>query len=338
MFKKNYLKLNNVYLKIKKGNCFTFNPTIEKEKMMRIYQAGKMNGLQLELFVGKNDNFNSLSYTKGAKIFVYNHSSVYSDADSIDVSTAQDTNINLRKKIINKLKKPYSDCEINLDEINSSSSELVQIFNRLNYTYRQNDCLNICYQKLLVQNCNCFDFAVSGINYFNTEVKSCSASEISCIESIFQHQTDNYYDTCRKYCPKECNSIEYLFDVSFSEYPTDVRLRRIVVDNPYLKGYQELKNKLLKVNIYFNKLSYEIINESPAVSIPSLLSNVGGTMGLFMGFSVLSFCEICELFSALTYVSVDMIIEYFVFRMKSNNSREPQFSPNINANPTKNVA
>ena len=279
----------------------------------------------MEIYVGKSDAFDSLSHSKGAKIFVYNHSTVYSDAESIDVSVERETNISLRKKIVNKLKSPYSDCEINSHEINGSSSELVHIFNHLNYTYRQNDCLNICYQKLLVQRCECFDFnynAVSTLNKFFDVVRSCSQADIACMKEIFEHATDNYYATCRRLCPKECDSFEYEFDMSFSGYPTDVRLKRIVRENPHLTPEANLKSKLLKVNIHFNTLSYEIVTETAALSIPSLLSNIGGTLGLFLGFSVLNLCEMIELLSALAYVSVDMTREFIVFNLKKNHAEK----------------
>lgn len=278
-----------------------------------------MNGLQLELFVGKRDDFDSLSYSKGAKIFVYNHSTVYSDADSIDVSIAQETNINLHKTLVSKLKKPYSDCEIYTHELNSSTSEFVQTFNRLNFTYRQNDCLNMCYQKLLVKKCECFDFSVSGFNFFLKAVKSCSLAEISCMEKIFRDPVMNYYDSCRQFCPKECDSVEYGFDVSFSDYPTETRMKSILTDNVYLKSFEtNLKNKLLKTNIHFNKLTYEIITETAATSFGSLLANIGGTMGLFMGFSVLTMFEVLELFFALTFVTSEIIIELIKYYIKTN--------------------
>jgi hypothetical protein len=55
----------------------------------------------------------------------------------------------------------------------------------------------------------------------------------------------------------------------------------------------------LAVNVYYDDMSYASIQESPQVSLSSLVGNVGGYTGLFMGASVLSFAEIFDLFVRL---------------------------------------
>ena len=47
--------------------------------------------------------------------------------------------------------------------------------------------------------------------------------------------------------------------------------------------YDEVKDRLLFLNIYYPKLSYIKISESPKTSIIDLLSNLGGTLGLYVG-------------------------------------------------------
>ncbi len=249
--------------------------------MISLYQPGKMNGLQLELFTGKRDDFDSFTYSYGAKVFIYNHTTVYSESDSVDVSVGQETNINLSKKIVNKLKKPYSECEVDYNTPgDTKTSEFYNIFLKSNYTYRQDDCMTLCYQMTLVKDCNCFDFAVNFFNLFGVKpLKACGKSESQCMEKIFRHRNLNYYDKCREMCPKECQSVDYTFDVSFSEYPSNTQLKRMVKKNRFLRRQTNLKNKVLKINIHFNKLNYQLINESPALNIGTLFANVGGTLG-----------------------------------------------------------
>ena len=50
------------------------------------------------------------------------------------------------------------------------------------------------------------------------------------------------------------------------------------------------------MNVYYEKLSYEHIKEIPAVSSSSLLGTVGGTLGLFVGLSIISLFEFVEYF------------------------------------------
>jgi hypothetical protein len=56
------------------GSCFTFNSN--RTKPLIVKGAGKLRGLQLELFLGKNDNYDTFSDSQGAKVFVYNHSTL----------------------------------------------------------------------------------------------------------------------------------------------------------------------------------------------------------------------------------------------------------------------
>jgi hypothetical protein len=42
----------------------------------------------------------------------------------------------------------------------------------------------------------------------------------------------------------------------------------------------------------YDKLSYTSSEDSPSMDIVALFGNVGGTLGLFLGLSVLSFCEV----------------------------------------------
>ena len=51
-------------------------------------------------------------------------------------------------------------------------------------------------------------------------------------------------------------------------------------------------NKFLELHVYYDSLSYILSKDSPSMDIVMLLSNLGGTIGLFLGISMLSVCEI----------------------------------------------
>ena len=59
--------------------------------------------------------------------------------------------------------------------------------------------------------------------------------------------------------------------------------------------YTRYRAENLKVTVYLESLDVEKEVKSPKYEWSSFLSNVGGVMGLFTGFSVLSFFEILEL-------------------------------------------
>jgi len=61
-------------------------------------------------------------------------------------------------------------------------------------------------------------------------------------------------------------------------------------------------NSVVKVNIFYDSMSYELSTESPKMDIVSLLASIGGNLGLFLGVSVFSLCELIEVATEIYYV------------------------------------
>ena len=284
--------------------------------MMSVYQSGKMNGLQIEMVLGKVDKYESFVLEKGARIFIYNHTTAYADNDSVEISVGKETSINIRKKFLTKKPKPFSECDIiDNTKANSSTSDFYKIFIKSKLTYRQKDCLTLCYQMLLVKQCKCFDFGVSFFNLFQVKSpKSCKKEDSPCIEKIFRHPTKNYYKICNKRCPVECQTVDYNFDVNFATYPTSTHLKKIKKSRPNLKSH--IDEQVLNLNIHFNQMNYETVEEEAALNVGSLLANIGGILGLFLGFSVMSMFEIVELISYMILISLNIVKDAILEKTK----------------------
>ena len=54
------------------------------------------------------------------------------------------------------------------------------------------------------------------------------------------------------------------------------------------------RNNFLNVDIYYKELSVEEIQQQPAFQFLSLLSEIGGFLGLLLGASVLTVCEVVD--------------------------------------------
>ena len=61
-------------------------------------------------------------------------------------------------------------------------------------------------------------------------------------------------------------------------------------------------NSVVKVNIFYESMSYELSTESPKMDIVSLLASIGGNLGLFLGVSAFSLCEVIEVAIEIYYV------------------------------------
>ena len=60
--------------------------------------------------------------------------------------------------------------------------------------------------------------------------------------------------------------------------------------------YENLQQSLLHLQIKYNSnIEYTTISEQEALTIIDMIANVGGTLGLFIGISLLSFLEMIEI-------------------------------------------
>lgn len=66
--------------------------------------------------------------------------------------------------------------------------------------------------------------------------------------------------------------------------------------------YEQLKNHLIALDIYYSDMKYTLIEEIEKTKFLDLVSGVGGTLGLFIGMSFLSFFEIFDVIIELAYV------------------------------------
>ena len=72
----------------------------------------------------------------------------------------------------------------------------------------------------------------------------------------------------------------------------------------------EAKQNFVYLYLCYNSLSYTRSTETPVMDVVSLMANIGGTLGLFLGLSMLHVCEL-----------MDVLIEYVFFKLEEKNNR-----------------
>jgi hypothetical protein len=60
-------------------------------------------------------------------------------------------------------------------------------------------------------------------------------------------------------------------------------------------NYENVRKSVAKVSIFYNDLKETVITENVKISLADLVSSIGGTLGLFVGMSLLSAIEVFEL-------------------------------------------
>jgi hypothetical protein len=298
---------------IEYGNCFRFNSGKDfygnKTSIKKSYLPGKVYGLNLELMADKTISKLGIKSMSGIKLFIDN-SSFYPNylTNGIDLKTGTHTNIVLKTVFNEREPEPYSECK---KEITSESYK-----NMINMgkTYEKTNCELFCIQKKIIDECGCFYLYYDKID---SSTKPCAEdSDITCTKSFFAKVISGIKDIdCRSECPPECSKVSYDFYSSSSDFPSQKHYELLVKKssvNSTITGdgiqvnYEEVKKRIVSVSIYFKELSYTKISESPKTSAVDLIASIGGTFGLCLGLSILSFIEIIHLFIILVYFIKDI--------------------------------
>ena len=160
-------------------------------------------------------------------------------------------------------------------------------------------------QNNIIGSCNCYDLRYPKL----TNSTPCLIKEkILCAESAYaQFKNTSIDSSCLSLCPLECDSIQYDLSISSSNFPSRYAYDVYKSDLGGLT-YDQLKERSIYLNIFYSNLNYLQISESPKTSLNDLMSNVGGTLGLYIGISFLSLIEIveivCEIIFSLFNVNI----------------------------------
>jgi hypothetical protein len=250
---------------------------------------------------------------KGAVLFINNQSELYPNTkDAIVIETNSETVIGIKRLFVKKQEYPYSDCV--KSKPNGHTSYIYKyIVEVLGKKYQQKDCLDLLIQANSISTCNC---TMIFFEKLRMDVKNCETEqEINCGFESFS-ESGAFVKLNAGLCPLECDSVSYTItkriagplssNMKFS--PEFKKFKTLYNQNTSLQNHDEILRNIAYVRITYSDLSYTQIVEIPKVTVIDLISNIGGTLGLFLGMSLLSFFEIFELLVDLIYFFVNKII------------------------------
>ena len=194
--------------------------------------------------------------------------------------------------------------------MSSYGSELYEVFVKLGKEYKQSDCFDLCYQTFVAQKCKCINSAFYPLI---NQPYCLNVSQLLCDLKAFLefYSQVDIQAKCGPQCPLECKSQKFDLTISSYNYPTPAYANQLVnysnildrfVTNVSEVTYDYLKEHILAVDIFYGDMKYLSIEELEKMSFIDLISGVGGTLGLFIGMSFLSFFEI-----------IDVLIEAFIY-------------------------
>jgi len=288
------------------GNCFTFNGN--ETNLKKSYLIGPDYGLQLVLYVKVYESLLNITDFKdklGAVIRVGNSSfSKFVSNGGIFVSSGFSTYIQVDREFISMLPKPYSDCEIDSDSSSRPiESEFFNFISQARFKYTQQLCFSLCLQKKHIETHNCSSIYLMG--YYN--VSQCKKD----MDSIFEKLENNFLkETCSPDCPLECTRNLFKTSLSFNRLNGNKYISNIKNNSKLSADFVKttidlaaVEKSIVSVKIFYDSLSYTKTTESPQMDVVSLVASVGGNLGLFLGVSVFSLCEIVEVLIEIYFLS-----------------------------------
>jgi len=300
------------------GNCYSFNSGFNAEgKAIDLAKAiipGNGYGLILEVYASYFENlsfYNSVRGGQGLIVRVSNVSHPIDHAlDGILISAGTNANLALSREFKSSLPKPYSNCDFDSESsiANFDGSELFNLIKPSPFEYTQKFCLNQCLQQLVFKKCNCvFSFFKSVIN--NASI--CSNTGVYCSFMAYMQTfiADDYVkNTCVPQCPLECSSSKVTYTLSSYKLLGDSYVNAIKQNLNLSSDFvstkitpEKAQESIVRLNIFYDSLSYTSSEESPQLDMVTLIANIGGNLGLFLGMSMFSFCELITTLIELYY-------------------------------------
>jgi len=250
------------------------NSTGQSSEIKSTKTTGPLSGIVLRFYL-PTDNF----------LFYYmNDPFVVPTSNEIEKFLLPGSYISLKleKTVETKLDFPFNNCR---ERLNLPDTPLVRYLSEANFTYRHVNCVELCFQNF-VQN-------------YTLENKITEA------EARGKEEVKNYdkNQNCSHLCPLECESTQYRISESkfyindFScakEYGSKFILDLQKKLNITINSTEKYNKNFLDLQVTFDSLKYTKISQTPKTSLSALISNLGGSTGLFLDLSFMSACRAIE--------------------------------------------
>jgi hypothetical protein len=122
--------------------------------------------------------------------------------------------------------------------------------------------------------------------------------------------SDFIRENCLHSCPLECIQNLYKTSITFNQLSENEFFLLAIRNNSNLNSdfiqrrldVTKARESFVKVNIFYDSLSYTLSTESPQMNGVTLLGSIGGNLGLFLGVSVFSLCELIEVVLEIFFI------------------------------------
>ncbi|XP_077986248.1 epithelial sodium channel subunit gamma-like [Glandiceps talaboti] len=269
----------------KYGNCFTFNHQLENgnSTLRKATTAGADFGLKLTLFLEQNEYIGLFGQQSGVRVVIH-HPTVkpFPEDEGVYVNPGAVTSISIKLNKRTRMRLPHGNCtdqKISEDNI---------------YEYSALACQKICLQKFLYSKCGCVDT-------LSDDRPRCSVlnkTQDACKQLMhFFYQSSLL--TCD--CQQPCSQSSYSKTISQALWPSLSNLPHLLngihASNRKtwsIRDKESAREDLVRLEVYYEDLNFNLVSEEEAYPVFQLLSDTGGSLGLWIGLSFITVIEFVE--------------------------------------------
>ncbi|ESO09380.1 hypothetical protein HELRODRAFT_168361 [Helobdella robusta] len=244
-------------------------------------KAGPLYGLSVMFNVEQENYIGEISQSAGLRVVVHDPKRMpFPEDEGILVPPNALTHIGVTMIKTKKMNGVYGSCYEASDD-NPIRTYYQRVFN---YSYCEKGCYYTCLSKEIVKQCKCNDITLNVFHEFDM-IKPCSVKslqDIRCVNKVWQMYVNGSL-ACDPACPMK-------------------RFKKSFLNNTQNYG---------KLEVYLRDFSYKVVAESPNYEFQQFISDIGGILGLYIGFSLLTIVEYLEFLLDLLKIICLSCVRYF---------------------------
>ena len=279
-------------------------------------KTGHDFGLKLTMFLDYAEYIGLFAPNTGARVLVHNPR-VKPDlqSETFSVSAGEATFIAVKMEVVERKGGKYDNCTTNWPESLKLNEETVKKWP----TYTQDACMKFCLVNELAARCGCtdsyeYDFSTDKVinNGSRFYCEMTNKIDSRCLEDV-HFDFRSHILACD--CPAACHTVEYQIQTSRSPWPSKnfspYFASRILKSESnrvlaYMKALTDQHNisdksmeesfreNFVRLEIFYEVLNFRKISESAAYDMSALVSDFGGNIGLWLGWTILALFELIE--------------------------------------------
>ncbi|XP_073734318.1 acid-sensing ion channel 4 isoform X2 [Callorhinus ursinus] len=271
------------------GKCYTFNADPQSSLPSRA--GGMGSGLEIMLDIQQEEYLpiwretsphvhcaDETSFEAGIRVQIHSQEEPpYIHQLGFGVSPGFQTFVSCQEQRLTYLPQPWGNCRA---ESGLREPEL-QGYS----AYSVSACRLRCEKEAVLQRCHCRMVHMPG-------------NETICPPNIYIECADHTLDSLGGgsegpcFCPTPCNLTRYGKEISMVRIPNRGSARYLA--RKYNRNETYIRENFLVLDVFFEALTSEAMEQRAAYGLSALLGDLGGQMGLFIGASILTLLEILD--------------------------------------------